>query len=310
MPRIYTIGETVYDIIFKNDQPISAMAGGAMLNTSVSLGRLELPVTFLSEIGKDIVGGIITGFLLENGVDGSYIYRFSEGKTALALAFLDENENAEYSFYKMYPIERMKMEFPKVEPGDIVLFGSFFAITEAVREPLMGFIKNARNAGAIIIYDPNFRKPHLHELPEIKKYIEENIFYADIIRGSDEDFQLIFKTETADQTFHKINQFGKKTLAYTAGSNNVDFVSSEMRFSLPVIPIQPISTVGAGDTFNAGIIYGLYKNAITKEKLKILNQSHWDKIISTSIEFAADVCCSYNNYISEEMANMVKMEGD
>ena len=60
-----------------------------MLNTSVSLGRLGLPVSFISEIGEDHVGLNIVDFLIENNVDTSFVYRFRDGKTALALAFLN-----------------------------------------------------------------------------------------------------------------------------------------------------------------------------------------------------------------------------
>ena len=72
MKKIYTIGETVYDIIFKNCQPIAAKAGGSMLNSSVSLGRLGLPVSFISEIGKDQVGGFIFVFLIDYNFNEIY----------------------------------------------------------------------------------------------------------------------------------------------------------------------------------------------------------------------------------------------
>ncbi|MCD4705445.1 carbohydrate kinase, partial [bacterium] len=163
MQTIHTIGETLYDIIFKNNQPVSAKAGGAMLNTSVSLGRLDVPISFVSEIGEDQVGDLILDFLKNNNVDTNSIFRFRDGTTALALAFLDESENASYTFYKNYPDIRLDIKFPKINKNDIVLFGSFFAITHEVREKLLNFIKNAKEAGAIIIYDPNFRKPHIKD---------------------------------------------------------------------------------------------------------------------------------------------------
>jgi fructokinase len=194
MRKVFTIGETVLDLIFKRNKILFAKPGGAMLNSAVSLGRLSIPVSFITEIGEDNAGSYILEFLHQNDVDTSYCYRFKKGQTALALAFLDEHENADYSFYKNYPNERMNQEMPLVSSNDIVLFGSFFAITREVRIPLMNFIKHATQQNAIILYDPNFRKPHLHELPEIRDDILENISYSSIVRGSDEDFNLIFKT--------------------------------------------------------------------------------------------------------------------
>ena len=155
--NIYAIGETVYDILFKGEQPVAARPGGAMLNASVSLGRLGLPIHLITEIGNDQVGSQIQKFLNDNGVMLSKTAVFSGGSTALALAFLDDNENASYTFYKDYPEERLNFKMPEVAGNDIILFGSSFSISREVREKLTGFLSAARKAGAIIIYDPNFR---------------------------------------------------------------------------------------------------------------------------------------------------------
>jgi len=93
----------VLDIIFKNNQPQAAKAGGAMLNSCVSLGRIGLPVFFISEYAGDNVGKIIDSFLIDNGVGTTYVDHFKEGKTKLALAFLNERNDASYTFYQDYP---------------------------------------------------------------------------------------------------------------------------------------------------------------------------------------------------------------
>ncbi len=68
MRKIYAIGETLFDIIFKESQPQAGKPGGAMLNSTVSLGRIGLPVSLISEYGDDDIGRIIDKFLKENGV--------------------------------------------------------------------------------------------------------------------------------------------------------------------------------------------------------------------------------------------------
>ena len=136
MGKIFSIGETVYDIVFRNGKPEVAIPGGAMLNSSVSLGRLKLPAIYITEFGKDEIGDRIFDFLVRNGVDTSYVYRFDECKTAISLAFLNESEKASYSFYKQYPEKRLAAGFPKPAKGDIVLFGSFFSLSDEVRKPL------------------------------------------------------------------------------------------------------------------------------------------------------------------------------
>ena len=102
MRKIIGIGETVFDIIFKNNQPISAKPGGSIYNALISLGRLKQPAVFISEIGKDRVGNTIKSFLEENEVSSQYLCPFDQGKTPLALAFLDEQQKADYLFYQEY----------------------------------------------------------------------------------------------------------------------------------------------------------------------------------------------------------------
>src|SRR5512139_1052351 len=120
MRKIFGIGETVLDIIFKNGQPQAAKAGGSVLNSAVSMGRMNLPVSFISEYGNDQAGMLIDDFLRENGVDTSHVHRFSDGSTALALAFLDEKNDARYDFYKDYPQNRLNIVFPEIHKDDIV----------------------------------------------------------------------------------------------------------------------------------------------------------------------------------------------
>jgi len=85
MRKIYGIGETVLDIIFKNNQPQAAKAGGSVLNSVVSMGRMNLPVSFISEYGQDDVGTLIDDFLKSNGVDSSCVIVLVMGVQLLPL---------------------------------------------------------------------------------------------------------------------------------------------------------------------------------------------------------------------------------
>jgi len=306
MGKVFSIGETVYDIVFRDEKPEIAIPGGAMLNSSVSLGRLNLPVCYITELGKDRIGDMIFNFLNRNGVDTSFIYRFDEGKTAISLAFLDDNENASYSFYKQYPGKRLAAGLPESFKGDIVLFGSFFSLTDEVRKPLASFIRKAAGSGSVIIYDPNYRKPHGSELPNLQNYLRENISFANIVRGSDEDFRFICGAENGDEAFGFVRKNGCSILIYTAGSEKVEFRSEKSSFSVAVPDVNVVSTIGAGDSFNAGLIYALHKNKIDTGNLDDVSQDLWNSIIKTGISFGSHVCGSYENYISVEFAEEVK----
>jgi fructokinase len=144
--NVYCIGETVLDIIFKDGKLLAARPGGSMLNSAVSLGRSGTQVHFISDFGVDPAGNLIDRFLKENGVETQYVNRFTDGKTAVALAFLDGNNNADYTFFRVFPKSRLNLLLPDPAKGDIVLFGSFFSLDKTVRSKVIRFIRKARNS--------------------------------------------------------------------------------------------------------------------------------------------------------------------
>ena len=301
--KIFTIGEIVNDIIFKDGKPVSSNPGGAILNTAVSLGRLQLPVSLISEVGKDQIGESILGFLEKNKVGTESIFRFDKGNTALALAFLDENSNASYDFYKSYPEKRLDGGFPEVGKNNIVLFGSFFALSAKTRKPLMKFLDRTSKNKALIIYDPNIRKTNNISDSEKNEFLKENIAIADIVRASDEDFiNLDPKVNSPEKAFQFVKKRGCNILIYTQSDQKVNIISSEISFRISVPKIKTISTIGAGDNFNAGLIYGLYNQDLTKSNLLQLNLKTWQGIIKTAISFGSHVCTRMENYISEGFA--------
>ncbi len=306
MRKIYTIGETVLDILFKDQLPFTAKAGGACLNSAVTLGRLNLPVYFLGEYGMDEVGNIIDAFLKKNNVSTRYVYRYYDGKSTLALAFLNENNDASYDFYKIYPDKRLDVKFPAIAQDDIVLFGSIYAITLEVRFKLLEFIREANKKKAIVIYDPNFRKHHLRELPKLRPLIMENMSLANIVRGSNEDFSFILGADDADDAYAEVGRHCKNLL-YTANKTGVFVRTERYGLTCPVIALDPVSTIGAGDNFNAGIAYSLFRNNISYDDLLTLPETTWKEIVATAVEFATHVCMSYDNYISDEFASSYKL---
>ncbi|UCH13560.1 MAG: carbohydrate kinase [Bacteroidales bacterium] len=307
MRKVYTIGETVLDILFSNNQPFTAKAGGACLNCAVTLGRLNLPTYFIGEYGLDEVGNFVDNFLKNNNVSTDFVYRYYDGKSTLALAFLNENCDASYDFYKIYPEKRLNINFPEIQQDDIIIFGSIYAITPEVREKLIEFIKQANKKKAIVIYDPNFRKQHLHDLPKLKPMIIENMALANIIRGSHEDFSFIFGVKNADEAFDMIKD-KVSNLLYTTAHKGVFLRTLKTSGQYKTREIEAKSTIGAGDSFNAGVAYSLYKNEITFKKLNNLEEAEWAKIINTAIEFATHVCMSYDNYISKDFAKSYELK--
>ena len=82
--KVIGIGETIYDILFKNGQPTTAVPGGSVFNGIVSLGRMGVAVDFISETGNDRIGQAILAFMKENGVATEHVNVFPEGKSPVS----------------------------------------------------------------------------------------------------------------------------------------------------------------------------------------------------------------------------------
>lgn len=310
MRKVIGIGETILDIIFKNDQPVGAVPGGSVFNGLISLGRSGIPAAFISETGNDRVGRRIISFLEENHVDASNISVYPETKSPVSLAFLNEHNDAEYIFYKDHPHDRLDFIYPDIQPDDIVMFGSFYAVNPVIRPQVYSFLDYARAHGAILYYDVNFRSSHQNEVIKVTSNILENLELADIVRGSQEDFEVMFNKKEADTVYRSQISFYCKNFIYTQGAAPLEMRSvGGLSKQYPVMKTETVSTIGAGDNFNAGFIYGLIRYGITREQIVDgMTESQWDQVIAEAQQFSANVCKSINNSIDLAFAEEKKRE--
>ena len=303
MRKIVGIGETILDIIFKNGQPRAAVPGGSVFNGIVSLGRMGENVAMITETGNDKVGDIIVDFMKANHVSTESVCRFNNGRSALSLAWLDDNNDADYQFYKDYPKARLEVEWPVIDADDIVMMGSYFVLNPVLRDKVLEFLTYAQERGAIIYYDFNFRKSHKDDALKLYAGILENMEFADIVRGSEEDFDNMFGKTDPDKIYKSEVEFYCKNMLCTSGGGNVRLITKNFNKSYDVEKIETVSTIGAGDNFNAGVVFGLIHQGVLKSDLDNLDEATWDKIVRCGIDFAAKVCTSFNNSVSMDFAS-------
>lgn len=303
MRKVIGIGETILDIIFKNEQPVTAVPGGSTFNALISLGRLGVPVTMITETGNDKVGGIIKRFMKDNGVDDACVCMYEDGRTAISLAYLNEQNDAEYTFYKDYPKARLDVEWPEVNKDDIVMMGSYFVLNPVLRAKVKEFLDYATERGALIYYDINFRSSHASEAIKLYSTILENFEYASIVRGSTEDFQNMFRLSEPEKAYEREVSFHCKQMLCTDADGDISLFSPSVNKKYQVKKIETVSTIGAGDNFNAGIVLGLMKEGIGRDSLASVSEEQWDRIVAHGQALAAEVCQSFNNSISKEFAN-------
>ena len=300
--RVIGIGETVLDILFKNDQPQKAVPGGSTFNSIVSLGRAGVPCIMVTEVGGDHIGDMTCQFLRNNGVSDEFVCRHPGTKSHVTLAFLNEHNDAQYTFYKDHASAALDGKLPQINADDVVLFGSFFAINPAIRPAVSTLLHNARKAGAWLYYDINFRKTHIPDIPDVIGNIEENMRLADVVRGSKEDFEYLYGLTDAEAIYEKVKPFCNRFIL-TDGAQPIRIYTpkkearGEWRVeSFEVQPIETVSTVGAGDNFNAGYIYAKLQG-MTQPSERVQMAQRWSQ----------DVCRQIGNNISDTLVKELRI---
>ena len=307
MRKVIGIGETVLDIIFKDNKPMEAVPGGSTFNAMVSLGRVGAMVGFVTETGDDHVGNLVRSFLASNHVSTDYVSVRNGWRSPISLAFLDDANNANYTFYRDANTDSVDMALPDIQADDIVLFGSFYAVSPATRAQVVALLQRAREAGAIVYYDVNYRPSHRNDVLKITPNLIENLEFADIVRGSRDDFMELYRKDTAERVYRAETSFYCPRLIYTDGSQPVSVFSDggfHKEYAMPQIDV--VSTIGAGDNFNAGIIHAILKHDIRRADIERgLSAEQWDYLIATASAFSANCCQDIHNYVSEEFGKLM-----
>lgn len=282
------------DILFKNDQPQKAVPGGSTFNSIVSLGRAGVPCIMVTEVGDDHIGDMTCRYLTANGVSDRFVCRHKGTKSHITLAFLNEQNDAQYAFYKDHASAALDGQLPEITPDDVVLFGSFFAINPAIRPAVSRLLHEARQAGAWMYYDINFRKTHIPDIPQVIAHIEQNMRLSNLVRGSMEDFCYLYNLQDPAAIYARVRAFCE-TLILTDGAQSIRVYTPDGCNTYPVQPIQTVSTVGAGDNFNAGYIYAMMPGT-TDQAARIAMAQRWSQ----------DVCRQIGNNISDQLVAWLK----
>ena len=175
MRKIIGIGETLFDIVFKNGQPVKSVPGGAIFNAIVSLGRTGMKTSYISEVGRDNIGTNILSVMTENGVSTENMYTYYDGKSPVSLLFINENGEISTDTYLSYPESRLDIVWPRLDADDIIIFGSFYSLNPQLRQALTDLLTYSHERKAMIYYDVAFHNYHLQDVIRVMPSILENL---------------------------------------------------------------------------------------------------------------------------------------
>lgn len=274
-----------------------AVPGGSVLNASVSLGRMGINVNLISEFGTDKAADYINDFLESNAVNTNFCIRHTHRKTSVALAFLDENKQATYSFYHDTPDKILLDNIPVFNSSDILLFGSFYAVKPNRRELIFKVLQKVVESQVLIYYDLNIRKSQSDQMELLLPSFLKNIAITTIVKGSDEDFFRLFGLSDPVAIYEKVSRFCKM-LIITCGSKPMHVFTPSFEKTYKIAEIIPVSTIGAGDNFNAGFLYGIATSGIEAKDVAAISVTEMDRLVGCGLAFATETCMKMENYVT------------
>lgn len=249
--RILIAGEALTDIVVDADGARREHPGGSPLNVAVALSRLGHDAHLLTAIGDDARGDAIRAHLDESGVQLTPA-SVRPGRTSTAEAVLDAHGAATYTFDLTWDPDTADLP----ETPDTVHTSSIAAVLEPGATTLSALLRSARGSSTIS-YDPNAR-PTLMGAPEdVRARIEENIALSDVVKASDEDVAWLYGTEDVEDVAASWRDLGPSLTVLTRGGDGAVAFSASGRVQVAPVQVEVVDTVGAGDTFSAGILDAL-----------------------------------------------------
>jgi fructokinase len=278
LPRQTTVGEAAF----------APHAGGAVFNTAIALGRLGVPARFFSGLSRDMFGDILRGALDASHVDHA-LCALSDRPTTLAFVSLEEGQ-ARYAFFDEGTAGRMIGEADLPDLGadvEALHFGAISLVAEpcgSTYETLM-----AREAGQrVISLDPNIRPGFIVDHDTHRARMQRMMAMADIVKLSDEDlawFGFDGRAEDAAQAWHAL---GVKLIVVTRGRDGAIGFANGHAVAVSGIPVTVADTVGAGDTFNAGLLAWLSRHGrLTRPALGALDRDDLEAALTLGARAAA-----------------------
>ncbi len=245
LPRTSTEGETAF----------APYPGGSVFNTAIALGRLGAPAGWFGGVSDDLFGAMLTDALMASHVDASVAARSSR-PTTLAFVTLT-NGNAQYAFYDEETAGRMltPADLPALDDGtEALFFGGISLVVEPCADAFAALCDRAGDRPVMV--DPNIRPDFVTDEARYRARLTRMLARADIVKMSDEDADWLGIGP------QDLIAGGSALVLLTRGADGVTAYRDGAPFDVPAQRAAVVDTVGAGDTFNAGLLAGLYRDGL------------------------------------------------
>jgi 2-dehydro-3-deoxygluconokinase len=271
---LYFLGEE-YGLLRYN-QWFEKFVGGTESNTLISLAKLGFKTGWVSRLGEDEFGINIRNFVRGHGVDVSRVALDPTAPTGVF--FVEKNANDENrSFYYRAGSAATRMNFAELDLDYIIGFrmlhltGITAVLSDACRDLVARLIPAAKKAGTIVSFDPNLRL-RLAGIDRFRDLILPLIPLVDVFLPTQKELELLMDTGDLDAAIEKTLRLGSRRLVIKRGASGALSVRGDIRVDQPAYPLKKVvSSMAAGDAFNAGYAAAVLLNWDEGEALRLAN---------------------------------------
>jgi fructokinase len=290
--RIAQLGEALVDFISTGSLAFQGHPGGSSLNTAVACARLGQPTGFLTQISTDLFGEALLQHLRGNGVDTRFVLRSPAPST---LAFVEHAPGTNrYAFFRHGAAEAEYAPRPLPElPAETTFlhFGSISLLQEPAASSIEAIV--AAHAGRqVIVLDPNIRPSLIPDLAAYRERFARWLVRTDLLKLSDEDVELLAPGLSPTRAAERWLAAGPSAVVITYGASGAILHRSgaaQLEVSAPAVAV--VDTIGAGDTFTAGLSVALVQRDVTAaEQLRTLPDEAWHEVLRFAAAAAALNC--------------------
>ena len=285
------VGEALVDLVGqRGGRTLAAHPGGSPANVALGLGRLGVPVTLKTRLGRDSFGEMIRGHLEASGVrvDGG---RDEGVSTSLAIATLAAGI-ASYDF-------RIEWDIGDLSPLPVetrcLHTGSLATALAPGKDSVVDLVQREHERGRVTIsYDPNVRPALLGEPARARPDVERLVSLSDVVKVSDEDLRWLYPDRSDEEVARDWLALGPALVVVTRGGAGVYAVAANVELRRHAVPIDLVDTVEAGDSFTSGLLDGLHRadlvGAARHDALAGIDRATLESVVEEAALIAAITC--------------------
>lgn len=297
MSAILTVGELLIDLTQTHIDEggvrhYAANPGGAPANVAVAAARLGADAGFIGKVGADTYGDDLQAVLERSGVEVSGLYRTDKALTTQAVVSVAPSGERSFAFYRSpgadtllteQEVARALAPLPRV-----VHFGSVSLTAEPARSATLAAGRLARQGGALVSYDPNYRANLWPDEKTAVEWMQKPLPMVDLLKISDEELPLLTGLEDPEAGTAALRKYGIRLIVVTLGAKGVFYRLGDATGTIPGVKVKVADTNGAGDTFLGALLSRLVLRGA--EPLEGLTGPELEEMLSFANRAAALTC--------------------